>query len=113
MAYWLIPARVVHEANYLTPPSRLPTIVSVYDCSFVRYPELCSPEVRAFETIVRRSIARGATVHTGSTFIAVEIEEIFGGRLRASGRLAVIRLEVPPVEPAETMPAEVTNALDV
>ena len=29
---------VVHATNYLAPPSRLPTLVSVYDCSFVRYP---------------------------------------------------------------------------
>ncbi len=40
---WLRPAQVVHATNYLAPPSRLPTIVSVYDCSFVRYPELCTP----------------------------------------------------------------------
>ena len=45
---WIRPARVLHATNYLTPPSVLPTMVSVYDCSFVRYPELCSPEVRAF-----------------------------------------------------------------
>ena len=36
-------------------------MVSVYDCSFVRYPELCSPEVLAFVPIVRRAIVRGAT----------------------------------------------------
>ena len=28
-----------------------PTLVSVYDCSFVRYPELCTPEVRAFDPV--------------------------------------------------------------
>ena len=60
-------------------------VVSVYDCSFVRYPELCTPEVRAFDPVVRRAIARGATVHTGSEFVADEIEEIFGPGLRAAG----------------------------
>jgi glycosyltransferase involved in cell wall biosynthesis len=95
---WLEPARVVHATNYLAPPSRLPTLVSVYDCSFIRYPELCTPEVRAFEPIIRRAIARGATVHTGSEFVAGEIDEIFGPHLRASGRLVVIPLGVPRVE---------------
>jgi glycosyltransferase involved in cell wall biosynthesis len=92
---WLAPAQVLHATNYLTPPSRLPTIVSVYDCSFVRYPELCTPEVRAFEPVVRRAIARGATVHTGSEFVAGEIEEIFGRGLRAAGRLVVIPFGIP------------------
>jgi glycosyltransferase involved in cell wall biosynthesis len=95
---FLRPARVVHATNYLAPPSSLPTLVSVYDCSFVRYPELCTPEVRAFEPALRRAIARGASVHTGSEFAAAEIEEIFDSRLRATGRLHVIPLGVPPVD---------------
>jgi len=73
---WLRPAQVVHATNYLAPPSRLPTLVSVYDCSFVRYPELCTPEVRAFDPVIRRAVARGATLHTASDFVADEIEEI-------------------------------------
>jgi glycosyltransferase involved in cell wall biosynthesis len=37
-------------------------------------------------------------VHTGSEFVAEEIEEIFDHNLRASGRLHVIPLGVPPVD---------------
>ena len=103
---WLRPAGVLHATNYLAPPSELPTLVSVYDCSFVRYPELCTPEVRAFEPIVRRAIQRGATVHTGSQFVGDEIEEIFGGNLRATGRLVVIPLGVPSLGEASSMPAD-------
>ncbi len=101
---WLRPARVLHATNYLAPPSRLPTLVSVYDCSFVRYPELCTPEVCALVPLVRRSIARGATVHTGSEFVAGEIEEIFGPGLRAAGRLVVIPLGVPQLGPSRPLP---------
>jgi glycosyltransferase involved in cell wall biosynthesis len=108
---WLRPARVLHATNYLAPPSRLPTLVSVYDCSFVRYPELCTPEVRAFEPIVRRAIHRGATVHTGSAFVADEIEEIFGGNLRANGRLVVIPLGVPALGEASEMPTELEHTI--
>jgi glycosyltransferase involved in cell wall biosynthesis len=108
---WIRPAEVLHATNYLTPPSRLPTIVSVYDCSFVRFPGLCSPDVRAFEPILRRAIARGATVHTGSAFIADEIEEVFGVALRAAGRLAVIPLGVPPLEQAASLTAAIAGAI--
>jgi glycosyltransferase involved in cell wall biosynthesis len=109
--HWLKPARVVHATNYLTPPSRLPTLVSVYDCSFVRYPELCRPEVRAFDPIIRRAVARGATVHTGSSFIADEIEATYGRGLRAAGRLVVIPLGVPDLGPDAEMPPEFAAAL--
>jgi glycosyltransferase involved in cell wall biosynthesis len=95
---WLRPAGIIHATNYLAPPSPMPTLVSVYDCSFVRYPELCTPEVRAFEPALRRAIARGASLHTGSEFVAAEIEEIFDSRLRATGRLHVIPLGVPAVD---------------
>ena len=109
---WLRPAQVLHATNYLAPPSHLPTIVSVYDCSFVRYPELCTPEVRAFEPIIRRAIARGATVHTGSEFVAGEIEDIFGNGLRADGRLVVIPLGIPSIGATGKMPAAVGAQLD-
>lgn len=105
----LRPARVVHATNYLAPPSRLPTLVSVYDCSFVRYPELCTPEVRALVPLVRRAIARGVTVHTGSEFVADEIEEIFGPGLRGAGRLVVIPLGVPRLGTTARWPASVAT----
>jgi glycosyltransferase involved in cell wall biosynthesis len=109
---WLRPADVVHATNYLTPPSKLPTMVSVYDCSFVRYPELCSPDVRAYVPIVRRAVARGATVHTTSKFVAGEIEEIFGPGLERDGRLVVIPLGVPSIGTDSEVPPEVEARLD-
>jgi glycosyltransferase involved in cell wall biosynthesis len=86
-------------------------MVSVYDCSFVRYPELCTPEVRAFDPVVRRAVARGATLHTGSEFVADEIEEIYGMGLRAAGRLVVIPLGIPTLGDASEMPAAVAAAV--
>src|SRR3954454_4192725 len=108
---WLQPAAVVHATNYLAPPSRLPTLLSVYDCSFVRYPELCTPEVRALVPLVRRAIARGATVHTGSEFVANEIEELFGPGLRSAGRLLVIPLGVTRLGDDARMPPELAEAI--
>ena len=108
---WLRPAQVIHATNYLAPPSRLPTLVSVYDCSFVRFPELCTPQVRAFDGLVRKAVERGATLHTGSEFVADEIEEIYGMGLRAAGRLVVIPLGVPPLGDDAEMPPDVERAL--
>lgn len=109
---WIRPASVLHATNYLVPPSRLPTIVSVYDCSFVRYPELCTPEVRALEPILRRAVARGVTVHTGSEFVAQEIDELFGPGLRAEGRIVVVPLGVPRLGEVSEMPEDVAARLD-
>jgi glycosyltransferase involved in cell wall biosynthesis len=97
-------ADVVHATNYLAPPSRHPTLVTVYDCSFVRFPELCTPEVRAFEPALRRAIARGATVHTSSEFVAAEIDDIFGPGLRDAKRVAVVPLGVPALDAPARLP---------
>src|SRR5207244_3934848 len=74
-------------------------------------PELCTPEVRAFDPIIRRAVARGATLHTGSEFVADEIEEIFGMGLRAAGRLVVIPLGIPALGDEALMPADVEAAV--
>jgi len=108
---WLRPARVVHATNYLAAPSRLPTLLSIYDCSFVRYPDLCTPEVRALVPIVRRAVARGVSVHTSSEFVAAEIDEIFGPGLRNAGRLFVIPLGAPQLGVEARMPVRVATAI--
>lgn len=105
---WVKPARVVHATNYLAPATTLPTLVSVYDCSFVRYPALCTPEVRAFLPILRRAVKRGVTIHTTSEFVAQEIDEIFGPGLRSSGRLVVVPLGIPSIGTESEMPQRVT-----
>jgi glycosyltransferase involved in cell wall biosynthesis len=43
---WLTGADVVHGTNYVAPPSSLPTVVSVYDCWFLRHPLLGTERVR-------------------------------------------------------------------
>jgi glycosyltransferase involved in cell wall biosynthesis len=108
---WLRPANVVHATNYLAPPSRLPTLVTVNDCSFVRHPELCTPEVRAFAPAVRRAVARGATVHTTSEFVAAEVEDLFGPGLRAAQRIVVVPFGVPGFAAAPRLADDVADSL--
>jgi glycosyltransferase involved in cell wall biosynthesis len=76
---WLRPAVVVHGTNYVVPPCRgAGAVVTVHDCSFARFPELCSPAVRRLVPALRRAVARGAWVHTPSRFVAEEAADILG-----------------------------------
>lgn len=75
---WLAPARVVHGTNFVAPPTKgAATVVTVHDCSFARYPDLCPPAVRRFGPALRRAVARGAWVHTPSRFVAEEAADLF------------------------------------
>ncbi|MDQ1467612.1 MAG: hypothetical protein QOH10_2027 [Actinomycetota bacterium] len=110
--FWLKPARVLHATNYLAPPSRLPVVVTINDCSFARYPELCTPEVRALTPVVRRSIRRGAVVHVPSRFVAGEVDALFGPGLAGTGRLVVIPWAIPPVTTDRETPSEIAAIVD-
>jgi glycosyltransferase involved in cell wall biosynthesis len=73
---WLGDADVLHGTNYVAPPSRLPTVVSVYDCWFLRHPELASPLVRRAGRTLRRAVGRGAWIHASSDATATEVSDI-------------------------------------
>lgn len=76
--HWTGPVDVVHAPNFVAPPARAPVIVSVHDLAFVHHPELCRPEAARLEPQLRRVLARGAVVHTGSDHVAEEIRAHFG-----------------------------------
>ena len=92
--WWTGRTRVVHGTNYVVPPTRMAArLVSVWDMTPVRYPELCTPTTRLYPALVARAVARGAWVHTGAESVAEEIAEHFGvdrDRVRV----------VPPAVPA-------------
>jgi glycosyltransferase involved in cell wall biosynthesis len=74
---WTGPVDVVHATNYVAPPTRAPSIVSVYDLGFVRFPELCTADVLQYPTLLKRAIARGAWIHATSDAVAGELTERF------------------------------------
>ena len=86
---------VVHGTNYVVPPSRVPQVVSVYDCWFLRNPTLAAGAVRQAGRVLRRAIARGATVHASSESTAAEIADLFPG-----ARVATIPLAAVPMPDA-------------
>ncbi len=65
---------VVHGTNFVVPPAPgAAEVVTVFDLTPVRYPELCNAATLQFPTLIRRAVARGAWVHTLSEFVAGEI----------------------------------------
>jgi glycosyltransferase involved in cell wall biosynthesis len=92
--HWTGPVDVVHALNYVAPPARAAVIAAVHDLTFVRFPELCTPDTLRYPGLIRRSIARGATIQTGSEFTAAEIREEFG---LSEDRVAVVGWGLAPV----------------
>jgi len=84
---WTGPIDVVHGTNFVVPPARRAAeVVTVHDLTAVHLPELCTPDVRRWPDLLRRSIDRGAMVHAVSDFVAAEVIEHLGvdpGSVRA------------------------------
>jgi glycosyltransferase involved in cell wall biosynthesis len=77
--WWTGRVDVVHGTNFVVPPARRAAqVVTVHDLTPVRFPELCTAATLAYPALVRRALARGATVHTPSATVAAEVTEAFG-----------------------------------
>jgi glycosyltransferase involved in cell wall biosynthesis len=74
---WTGPVDVVHATNYVGPPTRGRSIVSVYDLGFVRFPELCTRVALQYPALIERAIARGAWIHATSDHVAAELSSTF------------------------------------
>lgn len=102
---WVPGAQVLHATAFVAPPSRLPTLVTVHDCAFALHPDTVAPTVLGFGRLLRRAVARGASVHTTTAQVAGELEELLGIDLRAAGRLTVVPFAVPRLGPTVVAPA--------
>lgn len=91
---WARDAEVVHGTNYVVPPTRLPSVVTVYDCWFLRHPEQASPVVRRAASRLRRAVEHGAFVHASSDATAEQVRALL-----ATDRVATIALGPPPAPP--------------
>ena len=91
--WWTGKADVVHGTNFVVPPVRRSArVVSVWDLTAVRFPELCTPTSRRYPDLVARAVKSGAWVHTGTEAVAEEIVEHFNvSRER-------VRVVPPPVD---------------
>lgn len=72
------PLDVVHGPNFVVPPGgSAAEVVTVHDLTAVHHPGLCTPDVLQWPPLLRRSLRRGAWVHTVSRFVAEEVREAF------------------------------------
>jgi glycosyltransferase involved in cell wall biosynthesis len=76
--HWTGPVDVVHATNFVAPPTRAGVVVTVHDLAAVRNPELRRPGTQDLEPLLRRAIARGATVHAVSDHVAADVCDHFG-----------------------------------
>ena len=97
---WAGDADLVHGTNYVVPPTSLPTVVSVYDCWFLRHPEQAAPLVRRAGRRLRSAVRHGAWVHTSSDATADEVRALLG-----TDRVRTVHLGAPASPPpASTLP---------
>jgi glycosyltransferase involved in cell wall biosynthesis len=90
--WWAGRVDVVHGTNFVVPPARRAArVVTVWDMTCVRYPELCAPAALRYPGLIARAVAGGATVHVTSQSVADEVAAHFGV---SADRLAVIPLGV-------------------
>ena len=90
-------ADVVHGTNYAVGPSRLPRVVTVYDCWFLRNTEQASPVVHRVGNVLRRAVSGGAVVHASSHATADAVRELL-----ATDRVETIPLAALPRPIPET-----------
>ncbi|MGH9049931.1 MAG: glycosyltransferase family 4 protein, partial [Acidimicrobiia bacterium] len=76
--HWTGAVDVVHAPNFVAPPARAPVVLTIHDLTFVRYPEMCTADALQYPRLIRRALARGATVHAVSEFVGSEVREEFG-----------------------------------
>jgi glycosyltransferase involved in cell wall biosynthesis len=96
---FLARADVVHGTNYVVPPSKAARVVSVYDCWFLRYPDLANDAVHRAGRVLRRAVERGATVHASSASTAAAVGELFPGARVAMIPLAALPVPEPSADP--------------
>ena len=76
--WWTGGVDVVHGTNFVVPPTRrAAAVVTVYDLTSVRHPELCAPASLRYPALIRRAVGRGAWVHTLASSIAAEVVDHF------------------------------------
>jgi alpha-1,3-rhamnosyl/mannosyltransferase len=70
---------ILHSPNYLLLPFEGPSVTTIHDLSFIRYPETHPPErVALLEKELPKSIEQADAIITDSEYIKSEVNEILG-----------------------------------
>ncbi len=93
---WLGDLSLVHGTNYVVPPCRVPRLVSVYDCWFLRNPSDAQPAVARAGQVLRRAVDTGAVVHTSSHASTAAVRELLPEARVVTVHLGSLPLPAPP-----------------
>lgn len=78
---------VFHGPDFVVPPSRRPTVVTIHDLSYIVAPQYAEPSLVAYlKSAVPRSLQRASQIITVSASVAAELIEAYPfveGRVRA------------------------------
>jgi glycosyltransferase involved in cell wall biosynthesis len=74
---WIGRHDVVWGPNYVVPPTRAASVVSVHDLTVVHFPELATADTLAYPRLIQRALDRGAWVQTESSFVRNEVIDHF------------------------------------
>ena len=101
---------LIHGTNYVVPPSRVPRVVSVYDCWALDHPQYVHADVRLAMNALRRAVADGAVIHASSHATARRLGTHF-----PDASVEVIHLGSTPPPPApvtapSSLPTELVGA---
>lgn len=70
---------VYHEPNFLSFKTETPTVITVHDLSWIRYPDMHPKErVRAMDRYFEPGLKRAAQIITDSEFVRREVIDVFG-----------------------------------
>jgi glycosyltransferase involved in cell wall biosynthesis len=69
---------VFHGTNFVSPPTRRAReVVTIHDLTYIEHPETVDAATLAYQRLVARSVARGATVITPSRTVAATVRDYY------------------------------------
>lgn len=71
--------QLYHEPNFLAFKADIPSVITVHDLSWIRFPHTHPAErVRAMDTYFEKGLKRASLILTDSVFVKNELMEVFG-----------------------------------
>ncbi|HQZ14589.1 MAG TPA: glycosyltransferase family 1 protein [Acidimicrobiia bacterium] len=84
-----------HATNYLAPPTKKPTLITIHDVTMFKYPELVPAKTRSIVPIIQKRLIDGAHVHVPAKAIKLDVLEHFENYISDSERVHVVPFSVP------------------
>lgn len=70
---------VVHGTDFVLPPTKAKTLLSIHDFAYIIHPETAPPELRRYlGSVVPRNIARADHIHVNSRATKADMERLIG-----------------------------------